>query len=104
MTTLLIPRTKWVCPNCPVEAITHVAQQHTEMHVCKGMKGLTVPMVREGTKAIHRSVEREDYINGEAVQTDADGRPVMSVITEREDGQDVTVFAPTAKGSGAAGP
>jgi len=44
--------------------------------------------------------EREDYVNGEVVQTvDVDGkaRPIMSIVTTRDDGQDCTVLAPQAR-------
>jgi hypothetical protein len=43
-------------------------------------------------------VEREDYIGTQEVPVDANGRPVMSVITERPDGSNDTIaFAPTAR-------
>jgi hypothetical protein len=61
------------------------------------MKMLTVPMVEEGQKVNITSNEREDYIGKEDVQTDAEGRPIMNVIIEREDGQDCVVYAPTAE-------
>lgn len=51
-------------------------------------------MVPEGTRCDVYAVEREDYVGKEHVQTDGDGRPIMSVITEREDGQDCAVLAP----------
>jgi hypothetical protein len=53
-------------------------------------------MVLEGTRACVRAVAREDYVGSEDVQYDGDGRPVMSVVTERDDGQDCAVFAPAA--------
>jgi hypothetical protein len=40
--------------------------------------------------------EREDYVGKELVQTDGEGRPIMSVITTRDEGQDCAVLAPTA--------
>ena len=43
-----------------------------------------------------RAVEREDFIHGEDVRYDADGRPVAAVVTTRDDGNDVVVYAPTA--------
>jgi hypothetical protein len=52
--------------------------------------------VEAGVRAEHRTVEREDWVGGELVQTDEDGRPVMAVVTVRDDGQDCTIFAPTA--------
>jgi hypothetical protein len=58
-------------------------------------------MVLEGTKAKVETHEREDYIGTDDVRLH-EGRPVMSVVTTRDDGQDVAVFAPTANGQGAA--
>lgn len=55
-------------------------------------------MVTEGTKAKVEAVEREDFIKNEDVQRDSEGRPIMSVITTRDDGQDCTIYAPTALG------
>lgn len=53
-------------------------------------------MLPEGVEAKVTAHEREDYIGNEKVQLDGNGRPIMSITTEREDGQDVVVFAPTA--------
>ncbi len=66
------------------------------MHPCRGMAGLMIPLVPAGQRCKVEAVEREDYIGDELVQTDGNGRPVMSVITTRDDGQDCTVYAPTA--------
>jgi hypothetical protein len=96
-TVLLAVERHWSCPNCTFTDVTHEAQPHTRYHACKGLKGLSAPMVPAGSKAKVSAVEREDYIGTEQVQTDAEGRPMMAVVTEREDGSnDVTVFAPTA--------
>ena len=51
-------------------------------------------MLEAGVRAEVRAVEREDYIGDEHT-----GR-YMAVVTERNDGQDVAVFAPAAKGEG----
>lgn len=53
-------------------------------------------MVMAGTSAKIVAVEREDYVGTDLVQTDGEGRPIMSVVTVRDDGQDCMVFAPTA--------
>jgi hypothetical protein len=53
-------------------------------------------MVPEGTRCKVEAIEREDYVGSEQVQTDANGRPVMSIVTTRDTGQDTVVFAPTA--------
>jgi len=80
--------TRWACPLCTTEAVTVRAEPHTQMHRCSGLKGLLAPMVE--------AHEREDYVGTELVQTDGEGRPIMAVVTTRDDGQDCTVFAPTA--------
>lgn len=99
MTVVLAVERRWICPNCTFTDVTHEAQPHTRFHSCKGLAGLSAPMIPAGSKAKVTSVEREDYIGSEQVRTDAEGRPVMAVITEREDGSnDVAVYAPTANG------
>lgn len=94
---LLRPEHRWECPNCDLQEVTYDQQPHTRFHRCPGLLGgMTAPMVPAGTKAKVTAHEREDYIGDELVQLH-NGRPVMSVITEREDGQDCAVFAPTAR-------
>jgi hypothetical protein len=53
-------------------------------------------MVPAGTACKVEAREREDYIGAEMVQTDGEGRPVMSVVTTRETGTDCAVLAPCA--------
>lgn len=89
------PATQWECPNCVATARTPWDVQN-RFHNCPGLAGLTAPMVRAGTRCKVEAVEREDYVGSEAVQLDGNGRPVMSVVTTRDDGQDCTVYAPTA--------
>lgn len=85
----------WECPSCDCTHTTTETRAHRPFHPCPGLRGLNVPMVPAGTRAEHRPHEREDYIGSDLVQTDGDGRPVMSVETIRDDGQDCTIFAPT---------
>ena len=93
-------RTEWECPHpaCDQTDVTHRADIHTRMHSCAGMKGLTTPFVPKGTSAKLVAHEREDYVGNEIVTTNSDGRPIMSIETVRDDGNDVTVFAPCAQG------
>lgn len=93
---LLSREHRWECPNCDLEQVTHEAQPHTRFHPCRGLKGLTAPMVPAGTRCKVEAVEREDFVRGEIVQTDGDGRPVMAVETTRDDGNDIAVLAPCA--------
>lgn len=58
-------------------------------------------MVPAGVRCRVIAREREDYINGEIVQYDGERRPIMSVITERDDGCDVAVLAPCARAEAA---
>jgi len=94
---ILTPNHHWTCPNCLHEDMTHEARPHSRMHQCHGLSGLLAPMVLKGTKAGIQVHEREDYIGDDLVQLH-EGRPVMSVVVERDDGQDAIVFAPVARG------
>ncbi len=95
---LLRPEQHWYCPSCNLTDVTHhpANQVVTRMHSCAGLRGLTAPMVLAGHRAEHRLVEREDYIGTEDVRLDGEGRPTMAIVTMRDDGNDTTVFAPTA--------
>lgn len=96
---LLTPSVEWGCAHCPARARTSQAGHHVRFHTCRGggaMAGLWAPMARVGVRCEIRAVEREDYIGREDVQTNAHGRPVMSVITTRDDGQDCAAYAPCA--------
>lgn len=85
----------WSCPNCLVTDRTF--GQPNRFHNCAGLAGLLAPLVPAGTSAKVTAHEREDYIGSEEVQLDGNGRPVMSITTERADGSSDTVaFAPTA--------
>lgn len=96
------PERRWVCPNCPAEAVTRQAGPHTRFHPCRGLRGLTAPMVEAGVVAKVQAVERGDYVRDELVQVDGEGRPVMAVVTTRDDGTDCAVYAPTATVKGQA--
>lgn len=85
----------WVCPNCPATAVTEGACNR--FHTCAGLAGLLTPMVLDGVRCRVRAVVREDYVGGEDVRRDGDGRPVAAVVTMRDDGQDCVVYAPTAR-------
>ena len=98
MTAILQAEHRWSCPNCMTTDVTHEVHPHSRMHRCRGLGGLTVPMVPDGTVCKVEAIERADYIGKELVQLDAYNRPIMSVVTTRDNGQDCTVYAPTAKG------
>lgn len=84
----------WYCPNCTAEART--VDDKKPFHECPKLAGLTSPLVEQGLKAKIVTREREDYISSELVQTDANGRPVMSVVVTHDEGEDVAVYAPCA--------
>lgn len=100
MTVILNSEKRWECPNCSLTDVTYEAKPHSRMHPCRGLRGLTAPMVPAGTRCKVEAVEREDYVGGEIVTTDGNGRPVMAVETTRDDGNDVAVFAPCARAGG----
>jgi hypothetical protein len=94
---LEMPVHHWECPSCERQSITREVVPRPRLHECAGLAGLSVPMVPAGTRAEHRTREREDYIGRELVRLDGRGRPVMAVETHRDDGAvDAVVFAPTA--------
>jgi hypothetical protein len=97
----ITPVHRWYCPNCHKEDVTHEARPHSRFHICPKLRGLTAPMLPAGTKAKVTAHEREDYVGTDKVQLDPERkRPVMSVVTTRDTGQDVAVFAPTATAKG----
>ena len=91
---------RWECPNCSLTDVTREPQVHTRYHACRGLRGLTAPMVPAGTSAKVEAVDRGDYVGADTVTTDGEGRPVMSIVTTRDDGQDCMVFAPAATAAG----
>lgn len=94
--------TRWECPNCTFTDVTRQAGPHVRYHTCPGLRYLSAPMVPAGTRAKVEAREREDYVGRELVQTDPNGRPVMSIVTTRDEGQDCVVLAPCATvGAGA---
>jgi hypothetical protein len=95
---LLYAETRWECPNCPATHLTKIAGPHVPYHPCPGLKGILAPYVVAGSRCRVQAVERADYVGAEkGLRYDGDGRPVMSVTTERWDGSnDTAVFAPTA--------
>lgn len=90
------PVRRWYCPNCDVKDVTREAQPHTRYHSCRGLRGLSAPMIQEGVRGKVEAREREDYVGKEAVQRDGEGRPIMSIVMTRDDGTDCAVLAPTA--------
>jgi hypothetical protein len=98
MIPLLQPEQRWECPNCEARDVTHEARPHTRMHTCRGLKGLTAPMVPAGTRCKVEAKEREDYVGDEIVTYDGEGRPTMAVEVTRDDGNDLAVFPGTARG------
>ena len=93
---LLAGERHWECPACEHTHVTVEHEPHSVMHPCAGLAGMTTPMVPAGTKCKVEAFEREDFIAGEEVQYNAEGRPIMSVVTTRETGEDCTVYAPCA--------
>ena len=87
----------WECPNC--SSVARTVDAKIPMHPCRGLAGLMVPLVPKGTDCKVEAVERGDYVGQESVQIDVNGRPMMAVVTTRDDGQDCTVYAPTARGT-----
>ena len=96
MTIPLLRRDQfWECPNCPAVDKTNDPRANP-FHRCRGLAGLTAPLVPAGTKCQVTAHEREDYVGREIVPRH-EGRPIAQVRIEREDGEDCVVFAPTVR-------
>ena len=93
---LLTAERRWECPNCDLTDRTFESAPHTRFHTCPGLAGLTAPMVPAGTRCKVEANAREDYVGAAEVQYDANRRPVMNVEVTRDDGTDLTVYAPCA--------
>lgn len=98
MVILEPPEHRWHCPACGDRTVTRRADVHTQFHQCPALRGVLAPYLPESVTGVLRVNEREDYVRDEIVQTDADGRPAMSVTVTREDGEDCFILAPTARG------
>jgi len=88
---------EWYCPQCgKQDTVDRILPNR--FHTCPRLRMMATPMLRKGVAGKIELLEREDYVNGELVQHDPErGRPVMSMVTTRDDGQDVRVYAPTAR-------
>jgi hypothetical protein len=94
--------TRWECQYCTFRVETRPSAL-TPMHPCRGLNGFRVPLIPYGSNDRVTLVERGDYINGDDVQLDANGRPFMRAEVERADGHsDVWVYAPVAHFTGKA--
>lgn len=92
---LLVREQFWECPNCPqVDKTTD--PRANPFHRCRGLAGLTAPLVPAGTSCKVTAHEREDFIAGELVQMHH-GRPISQIRTTRDDGEDCVILAPTAR-------
>jgi len=49
-------------------------------------------MVPDGLKCKVEAIEREAYIGEDIVQYDGEGRPIMAVVTTRDEGTDCAVY------------
>ena len=90
------PEHHWYCPKCNFEDVTYEREPHTRFHSCPVLKLSSIPMVPKGTKANLIVNYREDYLGKDLAVTDENGRVVMSITIERENGFDCTVYCPTA--------
>lgn len=95
------PIVDWYCPQCGYTDQTRVAGPHQRWHTCPKLRMMSTPMLPKGTAGKIVAHDRADYVAGELVQTDPAGRPIMSLETIRDNGNDVVVFAPTAQARGA---
>lgn len=92
------PVTDWYCPACGLTDQTKVAGPHVRYHTCPKTRFLSIAMLRAGVAGKIVVHEREDYVGDELVQYDPEqGRPLVSAETIRDNGNDLIVYAPTAR-------
>lgn len=94
--TMILPPTVWVCANGCGTTDRTPGSVSNRFHSCRALGDITAPLVPAGLACKVEALEREDYVGRDRAQCDADGRPVMSVVTTRDDGQDCLVLAPCA--------
>lgn len=95
--------TTWQCNSCGQQHIEPArAEVTTPMHACGALAGAWVPFVPSNSSGHLRVQEREDYIGTDMPYYDANGRVLMSVYVERDDGEDCFILAPTATSIGTA--
>ena len=94
------PITDWVCPACKATDQTKQHGYHVRYHTCPKLRFLSAPMVKAGTAAKLEVHEWADDVGDELVQRDPErNRPIISLETTRDNGNDLIVFAPTARAS-----
>ena len=95
---LELPVVDWYCPNCKATDQTREARIHIRYHICPKLRYLSAPMVRRGIAAKVELNEIEGYVGQELVQYDPErNRPIKNIETTRDEGNDIVVFAPTAR-------
>ena len=88
----------WYCPNCPQEARTRPLPPGTsQYHNCRGLHGLSAPLIRAGVSCKVTAEERQDYLGSEVQARGDDGRQYMAVRTTTDDHDDLLVFAGLAR-------
>lgn len=88
---------RWQCNSCGRLHVTQASNEgvQTPMHQCAALAGTWVPFVPGNTDGVLRLEVRQDYVGKDTPFVDANGRPIMSVYTMREDGEDCHILAPT---------
>lgn len=92
--------TDWYCPECHEETqsentvVSGNKLRQMPLHYCSALHNLLAPMVKKGVVARLRVNYREDYTYDDLVTTDDTGKVVMSITTERNDGEDLLVHSP----------
>ena len=85
----------WECPSCHLTERTRpLPPNASRMHPCPKLHSLTAPRVRAGMDCKVFAVERGDYLRDEEQRTGDDGKPYMSVVTERADGTNDAIAFP----------
>lgn len=90
----------YYCPNCGLEERVKppLPAGSSRFHVCPRLHMLTAPLVRANIYAKVEAEERADYLGREIQAAGDNGKPYMAVRTTRDEGDDLLVNAPVARG------
>lgn len=84
------------CSRCDSTVMLAAGVLDVPMHTCPGLGGMAVPYAPAGESSKVELLERQDYVRGDDVQRDDEGRVWMSAVVTTDSREHVAVYAPCA--------
>lgn len=91
--------TPYACSACDSTVLLAPGVLDVPMHPCVGRGGMAVPYTPAGVRSKVELNTRQDYVGGEDVQRDDEGRVWMSVTVTTDEYEHVAAYAPCAHAS-----